>query len=73
MRTRVGQHSNSIEDQEESKVVGKHFKDTQSTKEDLVFTPFMKLKSNNPWVRLHYERQFINQHGGIDKFINLNL
>ena len=54
-------------------MVGKHFKDTHSTKEDLVFTPFMKLKSNNPWVRLHYERQFINQHGGIDTFINLNL
>ena len=71
--TRVGQHANSIDDQDESKVVGKHFKDTHSTREDLVFTPFKKLKSNNPWVRLHYERQFINQHGGIDKFLNLNL
>ena len=70
---RSTQHVNSIEDQDESKVVGKHFKDTHSTREDLVFTPFMKLKSSNPWVRLHYERQFINQHGGIDKFLNLNL
>ena len=73
VKGRGKQHLDSIEDQDESKVVGKHFKETHSTRNDFVFTPFMKLKSDNPWVRLHYERQFMNQHGGIDKFLNVNL
>jgi hypothetical protein len=54
-------------------VVGKHFKETHSRREDLTFTHIMKIKVNNPWVRLHYERRFMNQHGGVDKFLNVNL
>jgi hypothetical protein len=71
--TRLKAHIRSIEDQDEEKAVGKHFKETHSTREDLVFTPIMTVKVNNPWVRLHYERRFMNQHGGVDKFLNINL
>ena len=71
--TRLRAHIRSIEDQDEEKVVGKHFKETYSTREDLVFTPIMTVKVNNPWVRLHFERRFMNQHGGVDKFLNYNL
>ena len=70
---RLRGHVRSIEEQDENKVVGKHFRETHSKREDLVFAPIMKLKSENPWVRLHYERRFMNQHGGIDKFLNINL
>ena len=45
---RSTQHVNSIEDQDESKVVGKHFKDTHSTREDLVFTPFYEAQVQQP-------------------------
>ena len=34
---------------------------------DLFTEPIMTVKVNNPWVRLHYERRFMNQHGGVDK------
>ena len=71
--SRLRGHVKSIEEENEEKVVGKHFKETHSRREDLVFTPIMKIKAENPWVRLHYERRFMNQHGGIDKFININL
>jgi hypothetical protein len=71
--TRLRAHIRSMEDQDEEKVVGKHFKETHSTREDLVFTSIMTVKVNNPWVRLHFERLFMNQHGGADKFLNYNL
>ena len=70
---RLGAHVKSIEDEDESKVVGKHFLETSSRMEHLKFTPIMMIKSNNPWVRLHFERRFLNEHGGIDKLLNINL
>ena len=71
--TRLAGHVRSIEEENEDKVVGKHFKETNSGREDLSFTPIMKFKTDNPWVRMNYERRFMNQHGGVDKFLNMNL
>ena len=70
---RLGAHVKSIEDEDESKVVGKHFLETSSRMEHLKFTPIMMIKSNNLWVRLHFDKRFLNEHGGIDKFLNINL
>ena len=70
---RLGQHRRSIENDDGSKVVPQHFYETGSTVRDLVFTSVLQFKTKNPWVRLHFERQFINEHGGLDKFINQNL
>ena len=66
-------HGRDIENQKEDKAVAKHFKDTKSTRNDLIFTPVKKLKSDNPWVRLHFEREMLNRHNLIDEGININL
>ena len=49
---RLKAHIRSIEDQDDDKVVGQHFKETHSTREDLIFTPIMTVKVNNPLVCL---------------------
>ena len=48
----------------------KHFTDTRSWKENLVMTPFKLIKPRDPWVRLHFERDFINKHNFIEMGIN---
>ena len=70
---RTLQHVNDIDNVRVEKAVPKHFQDTGSTSENLVMTPFKVIRSANPWVRLHYEREFINSHGFIEGGINRNL
>jgi hypothetical protein len=53
--------------------VADHFAETSSGQENLVFTPVRVIRSGNPWVRLHYEREMINKHDFIDKGINKNV
>ena len=67
--TRTMQHGGDI-DSEADKPVSNHFKLTGSSRRDLKVTPFMRVKNNNPWVRLHLERLFINKHNLIDDGIN---
>ena len=67
--TRTMQHGGDI-DSEADKPVSNHFKITGSSRRDLKVTPFMRVKNNNPWVRLHLERLFINQHNLIEDGIN---
>ena len=55
------------------KAVPRHFRETRSSRRDLRVTPVMLVKSNNPWVRLHFERQFINRHKLVEEGINENL
>ena len=43
-----------------------HFMLTGSTRSDLKVTPFVRVKNNNPWVRLHLEMQFINKQNLIE-------
>ena len=69
---RTLQHASDIEN-DLAKAVPRHFRETRSEKEDLRMTPVMLIKSNNPWVRLHFEREFINQHDLIEEGINVNL
>ena len=67
--TRTMQHGGDI-DSEADKPVPNHFRLTGSTRSDLKVTPFMRVKNNNPWVRLHLERQFINKYNLIEDGIN---
>ena len=66
-------HARDIENVKEEKAVPKYFKKTKRTRDNLIFTPVKKLNSNNPLVRLHFEREFINFHNLIDEGINVNL
>ena len=70
--TRTLQHAGDI-DNGADKPVPNHFQITGSTRADLRVTPFLRVKSNNPYVRLHLERLFINTHHLIEDGINVNL
>ena len=67
---RTLQHANDVEHERLAKAVPEHFKKTKSKKENLVMTPFKVIKSKDPFVRLHYEREFISKHGFIEGGIN---
>ena len=67
--TRAGQHAYDI-DTGADKPVPNYFSLTGSTKDDLRVTPVMRVKTNNPWVRLHLERLFINKHNLVEDGIN---
>ena len=69
MGTRAKQHAYDI-DSDLDKPVPNHFRLTGSSKHDLRVTPVMRVKNNNPWVRLHLERLFINKHNLIEDGIN---
>ena len=70
---RALQHANDIENEKIEKAVPDHFKRTNSNKNDLLVTPVKVIRSRNPWVRLHFERDFINKHrlveGGINRIL----
>ena len=68
--TRAQQHANDIQNQRHDKLVPNHFKETKSLKENLVMIPIKVIRSQNPWVRLHYEREFISKHDLIDSGVN---
>ena len=70
---RALQHANDIENERTEKAVPAHFKKINSNKSDLTVTPVQVIRSRNPWVRLHFERDFINKHhfveGGINRIL----
>ena len=67
---RTLQHANDIEHERLDKAIPAHFKNTGSTKVNLIMTPIKVIKSNNPWIRLHYEREFISKHNLVEEGIN---
>ena len=70
---RTLQHANDIQHERLDKAIPAHFKATGSTKVNLVMTPIKVIKSKNPWIRLHYGREFINKHHFVEGGINKNL
>ena len=52
------------------KAVAKHFADTNSREEDLVFVPFKKIRSSNILVLRHLETEFINKFNLVEAGIN---
>ena len=69
-RVRFGEHRRDIMDRNEEKAVSKHFVDTNSTVDDLVFVPFKRIRSNNRLVLRHMETKFINEYNLIEAGIN---
>ena len=70
---RFREHRNDIDNKRVNKCVPKHFVDSNSNSENIVFTPFMAVKDKNPYVRKFLEREFINSHNLIEEGINVNL
>ena len=69
--TRAKQHAYDIENND--RPVARHFEATGNKKHHLRMTPLMVIKSNNSWVRLPYERQFINHQNLIEEGIYTSL
>ena len=69
-RERLGEHRRDIEGGKVEKAVAKHFADSYSRVEDLVFVPFMRVRSSDPWVLRHLETKFINDFNLVDSGIN---
>jgi len=67
---RTLQHAGDIENEKLEKSIPAHFKETGSKKTNLVMTPVKVIRSRNPWIRLHYEREFINKHHFLESGIN---
>ena len=60
--TRGGQHRRAIQDEDETKAVGKYFSEKKATTESMRFIPFMSMKSSNPYFRRFMERKLIIKH-----------
>ena len=69
-RVRFGEHRRDIIERNKEKAVSKHFVDTNSTVDDLVFVPFKRIRSNNRLVLRHMETKFINEYNLIEAGIN---
>ena len=67
---RTLQHANDIQYTKLDKAIPAHFKNTGSTKVNLVVAPIKVIKSKNPCVRLHNEREFISKHNLVEGGIN---
>ena len=70
---RFNEHKRSVEQLDMSKCVARHFAESNSGLQDMKFTPVVAVKSENPFVRKHLERDFINKHNLIGSGINVNL
>ena len=58
---RLGGHTGDIENRRFKKAVVKHFFDTKSTVEDIVFVPFKRLRSGSRLILKHFENKAINE------------
>ena len=69
---RVREHQRLI--QNGDKTVGSYFLRTNSSTADLTFTPFLSIKSRDPYVAKHLEREFLLRHKFTgDRAINVNI
>ena len=69
-RKRLGEHRRDISDVKVEKAVACHFADTHSYEEDIVFVPFLRVRSSNPWVLRHLEGKSINDYNLVDAGVN---
>ena len=70
---RLGQHRRDIMNKDESKVVARHFMQTNSTVDDIIFVPIKIVRRKNLWARLEMERKFLNDNNLLDDGLNINL
>ena len=69
-RQRLAEHRRDVAGGRVDKAVAKHFADTNSREEDLVFVPFKKIRSSNILVLRHLETEFINKFNLVEAGIN---
>ena len=69
-RDRLREHRRDIENNTEEKAVAKHFMDTNSYAEDLVFRHIKKVKSSCRWVLRRFETRLINNLNLIEAGVN---
>ena len=70
---RLRRHRRDIMNRDESKVVARHFMQTNSTVDDIIFVPIKIVRRKNLWARLEIERKFLNDNNLLDDGININL
>jgi hypothetical protein len=68
-RERFREHRNDIEDVREV-AVAQHFYETRSEVSDIVFRPFMRVRSSCRWVLRHFETREINRLNLIEEGVN---
>ena len=69
-RSRLGEHKRDILNKKVNKAVAKHFQDTGSKVEDLVFVPFKRLKCSDRLMLKHFENLAINKYNMVEAGIN---
>ena len=69
-RRRFGEHRRDIMDGKVEKAVPCHFANTNSSEDDLVFAPFRRVRSDNPWVLRHLESNAINEYNLVEAGVN---
>ena len=72
MDRRLGQYRRDIMNRDESKVA-RHFMQTNSTVDDIIFVPIKVVRRRNLWARLEIERKFLNDNNLLDDGLNINL
>ena len=69
-RVRFGEHRRDIIDRNEEKAVSKHFLDTNSRVDDIVFVPFKKIRSRDRHILRYMETKLINEYNLIEAGVN---
>jgi len=74
VKERWSEHKSSIQDPNTKKPVGMHFQEKgHRGPEDCTIIPFMKIRSNDPFVRLVMEKKAISDYDLIDNGLNKKL
>ena len=71
--TRGGQHRRAVEDEDDTKAVGKYFSDNRANTDTMRFIPFISVKARNPYVRNLLERKFIIKHKLVESPLGFNI
>ena len=71
--TRGGQHRRAVEDEDDTKAVGKYFSDNRANTDTMRFVPFISVKARNPHVRKFLERKFIIKHKLVELPLGINI
>ena len=70
---RFGEHRRSVEDLDTRKAVGAHFYLHRAGREHLKCTPFLAVKSRDPFARKYLERKLIIKHKLVESELGINM
>ena len=69
-RERLKEHRRDIINGKVEKAVSKHFQESRSSEDDIVFAPFKRVTSSNRHVLLHFESKAINDFNLVEAGVN---